>query len=88
MRKSLLLFLIALTSATTGGAQQSSTPPSTAGQDPTVVFGSEVNFVEVHAIVTDEKEAFVIERVLAEPDHATPASLLARDRLLLISDLT
>ncbi len=41
----------------------------------------------VLAVSGEEKRA-AFERVLADPDDATPASLLARDRLLLISDLT
>ena len=57
MRQYVSLFLIVLTCAATGAAQQSGAP--SAGQEPPAVFGTEVNFVEVHAIVTDEKEAFV-----------------------------
>ncbi len=57
MRQYVSLFLIVLTCAATGAAQQSGAP--SAGQEPAAVFGTEVNFVEVHAIVTDEKEAFV-----------------------------
>ncbi|HEX6391638.1 MAG TPA: 6-phosphogluconolactonase [Solirubrobacteraceae bacterium] len=37
--------------------------------------------------VTGEEKRDALERVLAGPDRGTPASLLARDRLLLISDL-
>lgn len=40
-------------------AQQSPTQQGTAGQPPAVTFRTETNFVEVHAIVTDEKGAFV-----------------------------
>ena len=40
-------------------AQQSPAPPADAGQQPTVTFRTEANFVEVHAIVTDRSGAFV-----------------------------
>ena len=40
-------------------AQQAPVPPGDGGQQPAVTFRTETNFVEVHAIVTDEKGAFV-----------------------------
>ncbi|RPH56098.1 MAG: VWA domain-containing protein, partial [Acidobacteria bacterium] len=57
MRKSLLLLLITLVAASSGTpwAQQAERPP----EQPATTFRTEVNFVEVHAIVTDETGAFV-----------------------------
>jgi VWFA-related protein len=58
MRASLFVTLLVLVSAVIGTAQAPSTPqPGT--QTPAVTFRSEVNFVEVPAIVTDESGAFV-----------------------------
>ena len=42
-----------------GSASQSGATQSGAGQQPAVTFRTETNFVEVHAIVTDQKGAFV-----------------------------
>src|SRR5215204_644849 len=54
-------FLVALPAAVFGAtilsAQQA--PPPNAEQQPGVTFRAETNFVEVHAIVTDQKGAFV-----------------------------
>ena len=69
MRQRLFRLPIALISAGLVGAglvgagivaaQQSPAPPADAGQQPTVTFRTEANFVEVHAIVTDRSGAFV-----------------------------
>ena len=64
MRRYLLLLPIALISAGIPGAgivgaQQPPAQPADAGQEPAVTFRTETNFVEVHAIVTDEDGAFV-----------------------------
>jgi len=68
MRRYLLLLPIAL--ITTGivgvgivGAQQPPAQPAGAGQQPSVTFRTETNFVEVHAIVTDEEGLFVRDLV-------------------------
>jgi VWFA-related protein len=45
-------------------AQQPTTPLPTASQQPAVTFRTETNFVEVHAIVTDERGAFVSDLTL------------------------
>jgi VWFA-related protein len=45
-------------------AQQPTTPLPTASQQPAVTFRTETNFVEVHAIVTDERGAFVNDLTL------------------------
>ena len=52
------LLLVALLSAGVAG-QQSSASPDPAAPPPQVTFRSEVDFVEVHAIVTDRRGAFV-----------------------------
>ena len=60
MRKRLFPLLVVL--ACGGGigiAQQASSPPSNAAQEPAVTFRTEINAVEVHAIVTDESGTFV-----------------------------
>ena len=64
MRQHLLLLPITLISAGIIGAgivvaQQPPAQPADAGQEPAVTFRTEINFVEVHAIVTDEDGAFV-----------------------------
>ena len=64
MRRHLLLLPITLISAGIVGAgivgaQQPPAQPADAGQEPAVTFRTEINFVEVHAIVTDEDGAFV-----------------------------
>jgi VWFA-related protein len=62
MRRNLLLFLtLGLGAATLAAEQQPAPqqPQPAAGQQPSVTFRAETNFVEVHAIVTDEKGAFV-----------------------------
>ena len=69
MRRCLLLFPIALISAGIlgagiVGAQQPPAQPADAGQEPAVTFRTETNFVEVHAIVTDEDGAFVHDLTL------------------------
>src|SRR5688572_26829495 len=46
-------------SVTQSGATQSGAGQAAAGQQPAVTFRTETNFVEVHAIVTDQKGAFV-----------------------------
>jgi VWFA-related protein len=58
MSRSLLTLLLVLTSAALGTAQGPSTPQA-GTQQPAVTFRSEVNFVEVPAIVTDASGAFV-----------------------------
>ena len=55
MRRYLLLLPIALISAGIVGAQQ----PADAGQQPSVTFRTDINFVEVHAIVTNQEGEFV-----------------------------
>jgi VWFA-related protein len=52
------LLLVALLSAGVAG-QQSSASPDPSAPPPQVTFRSEVDFVEVHAIVTDQRGAFV-----------------------------
>ena len=64
MRQRLFRLPIALISAGLVGAgivaaQQPPAQPADAGQEPTVTFRTEANFVEVHAIVTDQSGAFV-----------------------------
>ena len=54
MRRTRILTLALLISASPGAAQQRG-----AESQPSVTFKAETNFVEVHAIVTDEKGAFV-----------------------------
>ena len=61
MRPSWILTLALLTCEALGAAQQPDT-----GRPPSVTFRAETNFVEVHAIVTDETGAFV--RNLAKDD--------------------
>jgi len=59
MRRTLLLISIVMLSAGVA-AQQQQQPAPPAGQQPGVTFRAETNFVEVHAIVTDQKTgAFV-----------------------------
>jgi VWFA-related protein len=58
MRRVLVALLFALCCGAGGSARQSSSP-ATEGQSPAVTFRTEINFVEVHAIVTDERGAFV-----------------------------
>ena len=64
MRRYLLLLPIALISAGIVGAQQPPAQPADAGQEPAVTFRTETNFVEVHAIVTDEDGEFVRDLTL------------------------
>ena len=52
------LLLVALLFAGVAG-QQSSASQDSAAPPPQVTFRSEINFVEVHAIVTDRRGAFV-----------------------------
>ena len=72
MRRNLLLFLTVLLGAATTAAQQqpatqpAATPSATTGQQPSVTFRAETNFVEVHAIVTDQKGAFVRDLTAAD----------------------
>jgi len=54
MRRTWILTLALLTCEALGAAQQ-----PVAGPQPSVTFRAETNFVEVHAIVTDDKGAFV-----------------------------
>ena len=51
--------LILVACAGIGAAQKPPTQGSTAEQQPGVTFRTEINFVEVHAIVTDDNGAFV-----------------------------
>jgi len=57
MRRYLLTLLMALACAAAVVARQA--PAPVPGQQPAVTFRAETNFVEVHAIVTDQKGAFV-----------------------------
>jgi VWFA-related protein len=67
MRRNLLLLLTVLLGAVTVAAQQQpAPPPAQIGQQPAVTFRAETNFVEVHAIVTDEKGAFVRDLTAAD----------------------
>jgi VWFA-related protein len=59
MRRYLILLPAVLICAGTSAAQQPPAQPDGAGQQPAVTFRTETNFVEVHAIVTDQKGAFV-----------------------------
>ncbi|MSO83062.1 MAG: VWA domain-containing protein [Acidobacteria bacterium] len=59
MRRYLLPLPAALLCAGLVAAQQPPAQPTGAGQEPAVTFRAETNFVEVHAIVTDQKDAFV-----------------------------
>ena len=54
MRRTWILTLALLTCEALGASQQPGTGPQ-----PSVTFRAETNFVEVHAIVTDETGAFV-----------------------------
>ena len=54
MRRNWILSLAFLTCEALGAAQQTGS-----GHQPSVTFRAETNFVEVHAIVTDETGAFV-----------------------------
>lgn len=58
MRRYLILLSAALLCAGIVTAQQPPAQPTDAGQQPAVTFRTEINFVEVHAIVTDRKGAF------------------------------
>jgi VWFA-related protein len=60
MRRYLLLLPLALIGAgIVGAGMVVAQQPTGAGQEPAVTFRTETNFVEVHAIVTDEDGAFV-----------------------------
>ena len=59
MRRYLLASLMALAGAGVVAARQAPATPAAPGQQPAVTFRTETNFVEVHAIVTDQKGAFV-----------------------------
>jgi VWFA-related protein len=59
MRRFLLASLALLCAGAIAMAQQAPAAPPAAGQQPSVTFRTETNFVEVHAIVTDQKGAFV-----------------------------
>ncbi|MGH9146879.1 MAG: VWA domain-containing protein, partial [Vicinamibacterales bacterium] len=59
MRKFLLLVLIPLVCAVNGTPSAQQSPAAPVPQQPATTFRTEVNFVEVHAIVTDENGAFV-----------------------------
>ncbi len=59
MRRYLLASLMALAGAGVVAARQTPATPADPGQQPAVTFRTETNFVEVHAIVTDQKGAFV-----------------------------
>src|SRR5687767_7851907 len=68
MRRYLLLLPALLFYAGTPAAQQPPAQPADAGQQPAVTFRTETNFVEVHAIVTDQKGAFVKDLTRADFD--------------------
>ena len=59
MRKFLLLVLIPLVCAVNGTPSAQQPPAAQVPEQPATTFRTEVNFVEVHAIVTDETGAFV-----------------------------
>ncbi|NOT25719.1 MAG: VWA domain-containing protein [Acidobacteria bacterium] len=59
MHRFLLASLALLCAGAIAVAQQAPAAPPAAGQQPSVTFRTETNFVEVHAIVTDQKGAFV-----------------------------
>ncbi|HEY7442105.1 MAG TPA: VWA domain-containing protein [Vicinamibacterales bacterium] len=59
MRKSLILSLITLVCAGSGTPWAQQSPADRPPEQPATTFRTEVNFVEVHAIVTDETGAFV-----------------------------
>ena len=59
MRRYILPLLVVLACGGIGIAQQASSTASNAAQEPAVTFRTEINFVEVHAIVTDEGGTFV-----------------------------
>ena len=63
MRRYLLASLMALAGAGVVAARQTPATPADPGQQPAVTFRTETNFVEVHAIVTDEKGKERLERV-------------------------
>ncbi|MDQ5840117.1 MAG: hypothetical protein M3537_02970, partial [Chloroflexota bacterium] len=66
MRRYLLLLPAVLLCAGTSAAQQPPAQPAGTGQQPAVTFRTETNFVEVHAIVTDQKGAFVKDLTRAD----------------------
>lgn len=68
MRRYLRLLAAVLLGAGTPAAQQPPAQPADAGQQPAVTFRTETNFVEVHAIVTDQKGAFVKDLTRADFD--------------------
>jgi VWFA-related protein len=59
MRRSISALLLVLVGVAAGDAQQSTPSSSPPAQQPAVTFRTEINFVEVHAIVTDAAGAFV-----------------------------
>ena len=59
MRRYVLASLMALAGAGVVAARQTPATSADPGQQPAVTFRTETNFVEVHAIVTDQKGAFV-----------------------------
>ena len=61
MRRYLLLLPAALLGAGVMAAQQPPAQPTDAGQQPAVTFRTDINFVEVHAIVTDQKGMFATD---------------------------
>ena len=64
MRRYLLLLPAALLCAGVVTAQQPPAQPTDAGQQPAVTFRAEIDFVEVHAIVTDQQGAFAKDLTL------------------------
>ena len=80
MRKYHLLSLMLVACAGTCAAQQPPAQGSTAEHQPGVTFRTEINFVEVHAIVTDETGAFVRDltrddfEILEDGQPQTPAA--------------
>src|SRR5512134_3727363 len=55
MRKVFYSVLALVFGLTVGGHAQQPQPSSAAAQQPNVTFKTDVNFVEIHAIVTDER---------------------------------
>src|SRR5512132_3773636 len=65
-RRYLYVLPAALLGAAIVSAQQAPSQTGATGQQPAVTFRTETNFVEVHAIVTDQKGAFVKDLTRAD----------------------